>query len=394
MNQFHLKTELLCHGCSIDPSLPLPGTIRTKKIHLYSHSHEKAGFELPDDLLLSSDCIVRIRLRTSSPFSLIHQDGIYAIFDQRTGSSTPVEFLNEPNFSKSSIGSDSVNSICASLGKDLLGIAPSNYCFYFSDGKQCKFCEILPTFKKEVSYKKSFKPVDLIQKAILQALESDPSFCHLAITTGNIKSYDYTLTYLASILESIKTHPLFERVQDRLATLMPPEDVAQIALLKQAGYNKVYFPLEVYNPDLFATVCPGKKEYGYDKILQALEYSVGLFGPGNVFTNFVYGIQSLDSSLDPSTHSPERERELSLQAVEGMLARKVIPSFTLYHYGGYNRIGAIQLDAESTHQFFCEWGKRVKASQLVPSSRRAVLFGSLSLSNTLFNDGYLAALDS
>jgi hypothetical protein len=142
---------------------------------------------------------------------------------------------------------------------------------------------------------------------------------------------------------------------------MPPDDLGKIALLKEKGFTKIYFPLEVFAPHHFRVVCPGKDDFGYERIIKALEVALEVFGVGNVYTNFVYGIQSLNSSLDPHSYDPERENNLSLEAVKGMLEMRVIPAFTLYHYGGYNSIG------------------------------RLVLFSPLSLSNTLFNDGFRLA---
>lgn len=115
------------------------------------------------------------------------------------------------------------------------------------------------------------------------------------------------------------------------------------------------------------------------------------FGVGNVYTNFVYGIQSLDSSLNPLSYDPERENSLSLEAVKEMLAMKVIPAFTLYHYAGYNSIGKVELNPDATNSFFRQWGSLVSDSEIVPKDQEAVLFSPLSLSNTLFNDGFRLA---
>ncbi len=388
---FDWKAALLVYGCRVGSSTEFSFVISLKKIHLYAHSNEKINQPLPDDLLLSDQTIARIRYRSQSPFVLESIEGGYQIRHEASGKSLSVRLVPRPGFSEVKVSELPISSICSFLGVDLLGISPSNYCFYFQTKKQCKFCEILPTFKSEVEFPKTFKSLDVIEKSILAALQNEERLRFVAITTGNIYSYDATVDYFAEIGERLQKAEIFQQAEQVLATLMPPDDLSKIALLREKGFTKIYFPLEIFECGHFKVVCPGKAEFGYDRILKALEVAVEVFGVGNVYTNFVYGIQSLNSSLDAASYDPEEENRLSLIAVKEMLARKVIPAFTLYHYGGYNALGNIELDLDCTNAFFREWGRLVYDSKLVPAQQQAVLFSSLSLSNTLFNDGFLLA---
>ena len=388
---FDWKVALLVHGCHIAPYTEFPDTISLKKIHLYAHSDEKIDQPIPDDLLLPHQTIVRIRHQSNSPFILESSKTGYQIRNTRNDECVPVGLVNRPGFSECKVSELPISSICSFLGNDVLGITPSNYCFYFSTKKQCCFCEILPTFKKEVEFPKSFKNLDLIQSSIIKALQSEERLRFIAITSGNIHSYDRTVDYFSQIGERLQKIAIFHKAEQVLATLMPPEDFSKIALLREKGFTKIYFPLEVFDPSHFRVVCPGKDDFGYERLLEALEVAVEIFGIGNVYTNFVYGVQSLDSSLHPDSYDPERENSLSLQAVKEMLARKVIPAFTLYHYAGYNSIGKVKLDLDATNSFFREWGTLVCDSKIVPNTQETVLFSPLSLSNTLFNDGFRLA---
>lgn len=389
---FKWKSNLLAHGCRVAPNTSFPPSIVLKKIHLYAHSSEKYHQPIPDDLVLPNQIISRVRYHSHSPFILESTLSGYQVRHEMTAETLPVGFVPLPAFTDLAISGLPISSICSFLGADLLGITPSNYCFYFQQGKQCRFCEILPTFKKEVEYPKTFKSLDVIKNSILTALKSEERLRFVAITTGNIHSYDATVDYFVQIGERLQGNSVFQKAEQVLATLMPPDDLSKIALLREKGFTKIYFPLEVFEPIHFRAVCPGKADYGYERILRALETAVQVFGRGHVYTNFVYGIQSLNDSLEPSSYDPEKENGLSLKAVKAMLSMSVIPAFTLYHYGGYNSIGNVELNTDLTPAFFREWGELVRDSGIVPAGQETVLFSPLSLSNTLFNDGYCLAM--
>jgi hypothetical protein len=388
---FNWKVALLVLGCRVNPQTKFPAIISLKKIHLYAHSNEKIAQPIPDDLILPYQTICRIRYRSNSPFILEQSTTGYQIRHEQDNESIPVEFVNRPGFSECKVSELPVSSICSFLGADLLGITPSNYCFYFQTKSQCRFCEILPTFKNEVDFPKTFKNLDIIEHSIIKALEHEKRLRFIAITTGNIHSYDATVDYFIQIGQRLQKTPVFQKAEEVLATLMPPEDLSKLWLLHQSGFTKIYFPLEVFDPSHFRLVCPGKDDFGYERILKALEVAVEIFGVGNVYTNFVYGIQSLNSSLNSESYDPQKENTLCLEAVKQMLKRKVIPAFTLYHYAGYNSIGNIELDLNTTNSFFRQWGDLVYEAKLFPQTQESVIFSPISLSNTLFNDGFRLA---
>lgn len=389
-----LKTKLLTLGCAVAKDVTFPKDVQPKNILLYSHSNEVSENPLPDDILLGnkdSNYIARIRFNSNSPLQIIQKQEAYYILDKSTGEETAISFPSMAKSGANVIRNNKISSICSYLGCDLLGVIPSNYCFYFKDGKQCKFCEIWDTFKEQSEYRKSFKDIKTIEQAIIESITLDPHIKHLAITTGNIKTYDFTAEYFCEIGNALLSHPIFSQIKHVLATLMPPDNFSIIQKIKNSGFNKIYFALEVFDRSHFSIVCPGKEDYGYKKILDALQYAVEVFGKGNVYTNFVYGIQSLNSNLDSKSYNAEKENKKGLEACEAMLKMNVIPAFTLYHYGGYNNIGKIELDTKSVYEFFLEWGRRVYESKLVTMDEEVVIFSKRSLSNTLYNDSFSLA---
>ena len=393
-SQMLLKAELLTHGCSIQENVIFPNNTNRKSIHLYAHSDESSSRSIPDDILIggpTSNCIVRIRFNSNSHLKIIQKYEEYFIHDSKKGREQLISFISAPQSSQNLIKGHTLGSICSYLGIDLLGLIPSNYCFYFKNEKQCKFCEIIDTFKEKLEYRKAFKDLEIIENSVINALNIDSHLKFLAVTSGNLKTYDFTAQYFCEIGKALSHHPTFRKLKQVLATLMPPDDFSLIPKIKETGFNKIYFALEVFEKNHFARVCPGKNEYGYERLLEALEFAIEIFGAGNVYTNFVYGIQSLDEDLNPLSYDSVKENEKALQACEKMLEKKIIPAFTLYHYSGYNSIGKIQLDSDQVFNFFCDWGALVHQSALVNENEPVVLFGPRTLSNTLFNDGYCLA---
>jgi hypothetical protein len=278
------------------------------------------------------------------------------------------------------------------LGSDLLGVVPSNYCFYFAKDLQCRFCEIVDSFTTEVEYERAVKRPAEIVDGLAAAVAYEPAIRHLAVTSGNLRSYDDTCRMYVELGRGFRALVECGRLHDRLATLMPPDTHSLIDDLVDVGYNKIYFPLEVWPRRLFEAVCPGKAAYGYDRILAALDRALAVAGRGNVYTNFIYGIQSLDLGMQSSSYNAERENQVALEAVECLLDRGVIPAFTVYHHGGFAPIGPVALCPEAMEAFFVRWGDLVQASGLVKPGHKSVIFGQQSLSNTMYNDGFALAV--
>ncbi len=389
-----LKSRLLTEGCSFGDDFAPPVGIHGKKIHLYAHSPEARASAVPDDIVLGgpdSPTAARVRYRAGAPLHVAVVDGRHVLRDLATDQSWDVSFLPLAAFTGHDCGGVTVDAVCSFLGRDVLGVVPSNHCFYFRTGDECRFCEIQATHATDVEYPQTAKRRNVVAEAITAALDVEPRIGHLAITTGNVKDYDHTARMLADLVHRVADRLERSPVEDVLATLMPPDDLGLMGELRTAGFTKIYFSLEIFDPRLFEVICPGKAAYGYDRMLAALDAALDVFGPGNVYTNFVYGIQSLDGVDGGRRIDPAREAEVALEATDAMLARQVIPAFTLYHHAGANPIGPVDLDAATVHAFACEWGRRVDAAGLVPPHRSGVLFGLGSLTNTLFNDGYALA---
>ena len=138
----------------------------------------------------------------------------------------------------------------------------------------------------------------------------------------------------------------------------------------------------------FEKMAPGKNLIGYDMYLKKLKIAKSIFGAGNVYSNFVYGIQSLVENNGKSFNSKE-ENIISLKGVKFLLKEGIIPLYTIYHTNGTNEIGKINIVVEELIDFSLEYGKCVFNSGLVDKNKKGVIFDLGSISNHVYNDAYI-----
>ena len=91
-------------------------------------------------------------------------------------------------------------------------------------------------------------------------------------------------------------------------TIAPPEEERYIDMLFEAGADLVGFNYEIYDPQLFNRMCPGKVrdiEKGvpghahYDRMLR---YMVRTFGTGHASANLIAGLESAQSTVNGIAH--------------------------------------------------------------------------------------------
>jgi hypothetical protein len=387
-SSLRLKARLLCEGVAIRVPFAMPEGVHRKSVHLYAHSPQVPDHAIPEDVLLGppgQELIARIRVNNRSRLSLTMDTDGPAILDER-GDATRVNLAPAPRFADDT----SITQVCSYLGTDLLGVTPLNYCDYYRNGNECRFCEILPTYLKDVSYERAGKRQGDMTDAIVKAFQNEPRLQHLAVTSGNFPKHETTAQRFIDLMRAVRDRGVAVP-GDVLATLMPPKRRDLIDELRDAGYTKIYFSLEVFERRLFEVICPGKAADGYDEILSSLNYALQSFGRGNVFSNFVYGLQGISPTLAPASYDPLRENQACELATVQLLNEGIIPVFTIYHFAGHNPIGHIDLEHNATADFFLWLGRQLRNSPLIHEQQSTVLFGRTSLANTLYNDALALA---
>jgi hypothetical protein len=393
-----VKAALLVEGVCVDPSVGFAGDAYKPRIEqMYRHHVESPGaYRIPQDIVLfappnlTATEVIAAQLRhsSSSRWRLRYDEG--ALLLTSDDAQHRVAFLARPRFYHYQTPTGvPVWQLVQLVGTDLVGIVPSNYCSFFAAGDECRFCELVPGYQADREYQSSIKP-DALQIDALEIALRDTKQGYLAFTTGNYDDANLkTVFHLEHVMRAI-AHLAGDFTT--YAFLMSPRDFTLLDGLHTAGFDCIGLNLEVWNSNLFPFAVPGKHRHlGRDGFLSALEHCVDVFGPGKVYSNFVYGIQSLERSLAADTFDPERENELCLEASASLLEMGVVPLFTIYHYGGFNRVGQIEVDTRCLLAFSEEHGRLVADSGLVPDSNNAAIYGLGSIPNHFYNDLYYLA---
>ncbi len=387
-----IKADLLAKGIRVNQNVGKRKDFNRKQIHLYQHCATLHPIDIPEDLVLYSGSMLipeiimtKFRYNPDSDWQMDDENG-YKLRNDRTGVEIPVEPTPQTGFDQHFIGELPLSSIVQKLGTDVAGVVLSNWCFYFQNNHECRFCEIFPTYQSQKTFNKAQKPIEQVVEGLKLAFQIDSHLKHVLITSGNMISYDHTVREYIKIGEGIKE--LKKKNINFQAILMPPENFLLMDEMRNVGFHRVCMNLEVFDPQLFEIITPGKAAYGYQRLFEALDYASKVFDIA--YSSIVYGIQSLSPDLDVTKWDPAKENQKALAGVDGLLEKKIIPLFTVYHTSERNAIGLIRIDGEALFAFTSEYGQKVFSSGIIAESQNSISFDSTS-PNDLINDGYSLA---
>jgi hypothetical protein len=121
----------------------------------------------------------------------------------------------------------------------------------------------------------------------------EPHF-HFMLMAGNIRNPDFEWK-IAHETSEVISRSIDLRGIDSYIILTPPKNTDDIKRSKEFGYRSIVFNMECYGEDTFKEVCPGKNR---GQILKMFKESVKVYGPGNVRTNFVFGLETPEVLLE------------------------------------------------------------------------------------------------
>lgn len=256
----------------------------------------------PEEIALSGGryglrrTIVSTRLNPASPYRVVPQDGALSLYlDEEPIAEVSLHEL-PPHYREKLPDGRPVAEITPTIEWGyLLYLTVFRVCQYYGAKEECQFCDINNNYRQQIEEKRPYTGVKSVAD-IVAALErvnaSDSESKAYTLTGGSITSTlrgKNEVEFYAQYVEAIETRFPGRWISKVVTQAWPVDDVKR---LKTAG-AQIYHPnYEVWDPELFPKICPGKTRYvGRDEWIKRIVDAGEVFGPSHVIPNFVSGVE-------------------------------------------------------------------------------------------------------
>ena len=301
--QLRVRHKIGSAGINFDPAifkhLDLGGTIKEQVNALFASDHAThVGIDFPTGFSIESGFHFGYVWDKTSMYNIQYNNGKYGLYENDTLLFDNLKFDRRPNYYKlkTSDGTEMSRVAQAYTDKQIF-VAYSNECALRDKGKDCLFCNINAT---KDAYAESQNIKWKTPKQIGETVEAayKEGFDKLTISGGFIperREADYYIDVAEAIREETGLDDF-----NGTATLGAPFDFTLFDKYKEAGYRTTSINLEVWDPNIFKTICPGKDQEcgGRENWLNAIEYASSVFGKFRVRTTFVGGLEPKTSLLE------------------------------------------------------------------------------------------------
>jgi radical SAM protein (TIGR04043 family) len=155
-------------------------------------------------------------------------------------------------------------------------------CIYWGTAEQCGFCGIELTRGEQTIPVKT--PAQLAE--VCTAARDYDGAVDVTLTTGSVNRRDRGALYISRCAAAIKdSSGLPIQVQ-----FEPPDDLAVLEQVHDAGVDAVGIHIETFDPDVLARVASGKARCGVDGYFRCWDRAVAIFGRGRVTTYVILGM--------------------------------------------------------------------------------------------------------
>jgi uncharacterized radical SAM superfamily protein len=307
-----LKLDLYCKGARIDDSCFIEQDGGRKILRTRAGLGSGLEVILPGGLW--TNIPVAEPFAQASPYTVHREAGHYFLrHDGRDD--VPLALSPRPGWYDRPTSSGKPMTRIGTLQGTYLGIYQAKVCEYWTKPIQvnCKFCSVGLNLGVDDTDEKSVAEV----MEVVRAARRESGITYVDFNTGH---YDGD-TYL-DILE-----PYIVRIKKELGLLVgiqtpPHRDLKRYDGLREMGVNRVSFCFEIFDPEIFEEVCPGKhKEYGLDFYLEAVRYCAALGKKGPRHEPWVANGEII-AGLEPP--------ESSIRAIDWITSVGAIPTVCVF----------------------------------------------------------------
>lgn len=253
--------------------------------------------KLPAAIRLSSNYRIQVSYKEKAPYSISYENGSFLLYKGNV-LLDEITFVEKPAYyNKVTSDGTRMSTVAQEVGKTKITVAYSNECALKDKGLDCKFCNINATkanFAEHEGLK--WKTPEQIAETVEAAYAE--GYRRITITGGFIPERR-EVEYYIDVAEAIQERTGLEDFGGA-ACVGAPADLDVIDKYKEAGYSAISSNMEIWDANIFKTICPGKEEIcgGRQNWINALKHEVEVFGKGNVRSYFVAGIEPKSTLLE------------------------------------------------------------------------------------------------
>lgn len=293
LNACELEIDLFCRGLRVPSEVSLDGA--------RGISRTRAGLESGLEVVIPADSWLKRKIwmnvpvseafAQQSPYVLQGSRAAgYAVYDGRSGHAYSVELPSEPAWYRRETSRDIPMSRIGVLQGTYLGIYINPVCAFWNyrPALNCRFCT---TGANVGGHEAAVKTVDDVVETCHAAKdESGITFVHFNGCFQGSRGLRAAEPYVRAIKENVG---LLVGVQ-----LTPEKDFTAYDRLIDLGVDHFSFCLELFDPEWFARICPGKaRVFGRDPFLGAMDYCASRMPRGAVSGEIIAGLEPIDSTL-------------------------------------------------------------------------------------------------
>jgi hypothetical protein len=323
-NETLLKVEILTRGVEFSENALIKARNDCAKgqnlvynvpINASTSRPQELFIEAMDGYVTAVSCVAPNINRDSVKIDMNKNGDLIAIIDGIVFEGVKIRYIKEPEYyGKKLKNGDVVKKYVSSCGYDELNILPWKGC---AISKNCKFCGVNTVANKDetdlfnafsisknhdIWKENKSNYISNLKEAISIALEDKcyDEHAHLIMISGNLsdESLDMQTDIYSEIAENIKNDLNGKATEGIVAVMTPPKDMNKMVKMKKSGIDIVVFNLEVGNEPWFSKYCPGKSNLGREYFIERLLKAVNIYGSGNVWTNFVFGLEPADKLIE------------------------------------------------------------------------------------------------
>lgn len=293
LNACELEIDLFCKGLRVPEDVSLEGA--------RGISRTRAGLGSGLELVLPSSSRLKKALWVNAPVvepfvrqSPYRLEGSpkagYEILDERSATRYPVEVPREPAwYGRSTSRGVPMNRVGVLQGT-YLGIYVNQVCAFWNYDPRlnCRFCT---TGRNVGDAEVTQKTVaDIVETCRAARDESGVTFVHFNGGFQGSRGIETILPYVTAVKDEVG---MLVGVQ-----LTPERDFTHYDHLVAAGVDHVSFCVELFDPQWFEEICPGKASMlGQDLFFEAMHYCASKLTKGAVSGEIIAGIEPVDQTI-------------------------------------------------------------------------------------------------